>query len=260
MSWLVAHDVWPGVSADDPPPLQVNDWLRDEGRQTQYTIHGKDGPMGTIWTSYLIDATSIQRRDLVWIERLPVPIVPLRTTVDSVFTVDGVLDEFTLRIRNPQADIRLHGERFHSSFSFKLEMDPTADPQLFTLPLADGGTIAAAFNPFAHLDDIRVGQRWRMQIFNPVAALTGIGSRFLPLLVEVTGEEDIVTAAGVERCLVVESPNAKAWVDRHGIVHVQEATLPLIGRIRIVREPDFDEPARQEAQKASFYDMGTNTS
>jgi len=260
MSWLVAHDVWPGVSADDPPPLRAGEWIQHEGRQAHYTIYDKDGPLGAIWTSYLIDPTSLQRRDLIWIDRLPLPIAPLRTVIDSTFTADGLLDEFSLRLRNAGADVFLHGERFHSSFSFKLQMGRTAEPRLFTLPLADGGTIAAAFHPFAQLQDIHVGQRWRMQVFNPVAALTGVGDRFLPMLVEVTGEEDIVTNAGVTHCLVVEAPNVTAWVDRRGVVHVQETQLPLVGRIRVVRELEFDEEARKEAQRWTFSGTDANPS
>jgi hypothetical protein len=91
-----------------------------------------------------------------------------------------------------------------------------------------------------------------MQVFNPVAALTGVKSRFIPMTVSVVGEETITTADGKRRCFVVEAPNARAWVDGHGVVHVQEITLPVTGPIRIVREAGFDDEARIAAEKHTF--------
>lgn len=249
MSWLVAHDVWPGVSAKEPPLLQVTDWLKTEGRQSEFTIFDDSGKMGTIWTTYLIDGTSILRHDIIWIERLPFPVCPLRTSIDSTFSLAGELDDFRLTLRNAETRLMLHGERFPSDFSFEFEMGLGEPAKLFKLPLHDGGTIAASFSPFSQLSDLKVGQRWRMQVFNPLAALTGLGERFLPMLVEVTGEEDIVTGQGVLRCLVVEASNTKAWVDSNGAVQVQELTMPLVGKIRIIRESGFDEAGRRSVQR-----------
>ncbi|MDO8629233.1 MAG: hypothetical protein Q7R41_01965, partial [Phycisphaerales bacterium] len=86
------------------------------------------------------------------------------------------------------------------------------------------------------------------QVVNPIAMLTGVGDQFIPMLVEVTGEERITTTDGSVNCLVVESPNARAWVDARGIVQAQEMTLPVVGRMRIVRESVFDETARNAAR------------
>ena len=250
MGWLVAHDVWPGVSAEDPPLLQASDWLKSQGRQAQFSIHGGDGRLGTIWTTYLIDPASLQRNDLVWIERFPLAVYPLRMVIDSVFTVDGVLDEFTLELRNNDTAMKLHGERFHADFVF--EFRTSAATRRFKIPLSEGGMIAGALSPFGQLPDLELGQRWRMQTFNPVAALTGFGDRFIPMLVEVTGREKIVTSAGAVDCLIVEAANARAWVDACGAVQVQEAMLPLVGRIRIVREAGYDDYGRSLARKWSF--------
>ena len=85
-----------------------------------------------------------------------------------------------------------------------------------------------------------------------MAAVTGLGDRFIPMLVEVTGEEKIITSEGETDCLVVESPNTRAWVDARGVVRVQEVTLPVVGTLRIVRETDVNTKARAEARTASF--------
>ncbi len=250
MGWLVAHDVWPAWTAQEPPRVRATQWLAGEGKRAQYAIHGGSGRIGTIWTEYLVDANSVQRFDLVWIDQLPIEVVALRVTADSTYTADGLLDELTVRLQNNDVGMRLHGERFHADFSFTFEAGPVE--KAFKVPLADGGLIAEAFSPYGQLPDLRVGQTWRMQVFNPIAAVTGVGDRFTSILVEVTGQESISTPDGERSCFVVESLTTKAWVDRHGEVIEQEVTLPVIGKIRIVREPEFDEDARTAKRRRSL--------
>ncbi len=251
MGWLVAHDVWPGWTAQEPPRLQPTDWLQNEGNKTQFSILHDNAPIGSIWTSHLIGANSIIRTEIIWIERFPIHIVPLRVVVNSTFTADGLLDELHIELENPSAEVTLHGERFHADFSFTLETGPIE--RAFKLPLAEAGMITGAFQPFSQLTDLQVGQTWRMQVFNPVSALTGVGNRFIPMTASIVGEETIATADGDRLCLVVEAPNAKAWVDRRGVVHLQEITLPVAGTIRIIRESGFDEQARAVAERHLFY-------
>ena len=250
MGWLVVHDLWPAWTAQEPPRLLATDWLAGEGKQAQFTILHDNNTVGTIWTNHLVGDTSIQRTDIVWIERFAIDIAPLRFIIDSVFTADGLLDELTFRLANRDTYMRLHGERFHADFSFAFENGPVE--KTFKVPLTDGRIITGAFNPLAQLTDLHVGQTWRMQVFNPIAALTNVGDRFLSMLVEVTGEETIMTPEGERDCLVVESLTTKAWVDRRGVMLVQEMNLPIGGKLRIVREPGFDEKARTTVRRMSF--------
>jgi hypothetical protein len=252
MGWLTAHDVLPRWQAQELPRVRPAALAFNGPREAQYAIRGPLGEIGAIWTQYLIDRDSVRRDDLIWIERLPVDIVPLRLGISSVFTADGLLDEFTVRMeyRGIGQPIKLHGERFHADFSFTIENGPYL--KAFKIPLKEGGWITEAFNPFAGLRDLRVGQTWRMQVFNPVAALTGLGSRFIPLLVQVTGEERIQSGGWEGNCLVVESANARAWVSADGEVRVQEMTLPMIGTIRIERQVEFDAARRNAARKAAL--------
>ena len=250
MAWLVAHDVLPGLTADDPPKLRATEWLEREGKESQYAIFGESGRLGTIWTRYLLEGFAIQRQDLIWIEEFPVDIAPLRMSVNSSFTPEGLLDEFTLRAHNAYANMRLHGERFHADFSFSFQLGSI--DRTFTVPLTDGGMIAGAFHPFSQLTDLHLGQRWRMQVFNPVAALTGLGPRFLPWVVEVTGQERIHVGDRAMDCLIVEGPNTRAWVDPRGVVQAQELTLPVAGKLRIVRESSYDAELRDRVRQLPF--------
>lgn len=249
---MVAHDVLPGLTAQDAPSLRVSNWLRGEGKLSQFAIYNDFGRLGTIWTEYRVDERSTQRFDLIWIDGSGLEIFPLRMSIASIFTEDGALDDLTVRLDSRRGEIRLHGERFPSDFSFTMEAGETGKLRRFKIPLAQGDIISGAFNPFANMENVHVGQSWRMQVFNPVAVLTGLGSRFIPMLVTVTGKEKIVTDAGIIDCLVVETGHAKAWVDARGAVQVQEMSIPVIGKLRVVRESVYDAEARHAARRASL--------
>jgi hypothetical protein len=251
MTWVIAHDLWPAMTAMPSPPLQLSEWLRGEGRQSRYTISDDLGDLGTVWSEYLIDERSVRREDLIWIERLPMDLAPMRINIFSVFTVDGVLDEFTVRLQSQLPDVELHGERFHADFGFRLKTGTME--RAFKVPLVDGGVITGAFHPFGGMTNLSVGQRWRMQVVNPLTILTGIGDKFIPLVVEVVGEERLRTADGEHNCFILQSQNAKAWVDAAGGVRRQEVNLPLLGALRIERRNDFDEKGQGEARQRAVH-------
>ncbi|MCH7872054.1 MAG: hypothetical protein IID33_10180, partial [Planctomycetes bacterium] len=247
MGWLGYHDIWPTLIAQEPPRLVPSDWLKQEGKQTQYAIYREGERIGTIWTRYTASEDAVQVNDLIWINRLPVPVAPLRATAEALFTPDGMLDEMTVQLENYGVKLKLHGERFHSHFAFHFESGPME--RAFKISLADGATISDAFHPFGQLGRLRVGQSWKMQVYNPIADLIGIGDRFVSVLVKVTGTESIVTSEGKKHCFIVESPASKAWVNGRGEVLVQESTLPVIGKIRIVRESGFDEDLLRQRRR-----------
>ena len=257
MGWIGYHDIWPTLIAQEPPRLVPSEWLKQEGKQTQYAIYREGERIGTIWTRYTAGEDAVQVNDLIWIDRLPVPIAPLRATAETVFTPDGLLDEITVQLENYSAKFKLHGERFHAHFAFNFESGPI--DRAFKIPLSDGATISGAFHPFGQLGHLRVGQSWKMQVYNPIADLIGIGDRFVSVLVRVTGAESIVTTEGKKHCFIVESPASKAWVNGRGEVLVQESTLPVIGKIRIVRESGFDEDMLRRRQRQTLSPERVNT-
>lgn len=251
LGWLVAHDMVPGWTAQEPPLLVVSEWLKTHGRQVQYAIEAPSGRVGTIWSTHRIDEFSVQRDDVIWIDQIPgLPdLGPLRISAISSFRSDGRLDEITFKISGNQLSIRLHGERFHSDFSFELSSGPLR--RTFKIPLEKAGALSGALNPFGQLAGLRVGQRWRMQAFNPLAAVTGIGREFIPMLVEVTGEEEIRTIDGMKMCKIVECEGVLAWVDEHGQIEKQQITLPVGGMLQIRRER-FSGSALRAARRHTF--------
>lgn len=261
MAWLVARDVWPAWRADDPPRVRPGDWIEEADRHAQFTVADEFGPIGTIWTRAVVDRDSLQRYDTILLDELRmsggVPLAaigPLKLTVDSTFSAEGLLDEFTATVESPIVEkMRLHGERFYADFSFTFSAGSEAREQAFKMPLVDGGLIGGALSPFASLSGLRVGRSWRMQVFNPIAALTGAGDRFLPVLMTVTGREALPVGNGRRNCYVIESPNTKVWVDERGSVLRQETALPLVGRILITREDTYDEDAHAAARRLRLY-------
>ena len=248
MGWLFAHDVWPVWTAKEPPLVQPSDWIQGEGRQVRFSLV-KDGQVvGAIWRSYTPGNRTVQRVDTIWVERLSLPVVPLYVRVDSTFTEAGLLDDFKATIEPPgMLPVELHGERFYTDFSFEFKQGPVE--HVFKVPLTDGGIIGSALSPLSQLTDIHVGQTWRMQVFNPMAALVGVGDRFVSVVVEVTAREKISTDDGEVDCFVVESPGTRAWIDERGTVLVQEATLPMVGKFSLVRESDYDEMGLAEVRR-----------
>lgn len=246
MGWLAVHDILPTLTAGDPPRIQSSDWSEEGTRETEYVVLLDNDEIGTIWTTYRVDVLSVQRMDYVLIERFPIPIHPLHLAMTSTFTPDGLLDEFTVRVRNEsRLLLELHGERFQSDFSFTLGVG--THEQAFKVPLADGSLFTGGFNPFSRLANIQVGQSWRVQVFNPVSVITGAGPRFHSMLVRVTGRERVTTAGGAYDCLVVEAPNARAWIDDRGDVVMQEMVLPVSGTLRFVRNAFVDSQSREKA-------------
>lgn len=234
MSWLFYHDVWPAWSAQQAPNLNVDAWLKIDQRERQWSILQQGRRVGTIWSTTRIDEETITRDDIVVVrEFINIP-GPFRFDTHMTLRADGLLDEFTLFVRGPAFSVDLHGERFHSDFSF--ELSTGAMTRNFKVPIAKAGMISGAFSPIAQLDEVEVGQRWRMQVTNPLNTLTGMGDPFISVVVEVTGLEDISTYVGTIPCHIIESPMVKAWVSEQGTVMRQEITIAGAGSYTIEAE------------------------
>ncbi|MCP4246280.1 MAG: hypothetical protein GY778_04450 [bacterium] len=244
MTWLVWHDVWPGLTAGDAPEVA----FRPESGSTDFQVGIFDANgrrMGTIWSSHHQYGQTPRRDDTIYLESLP-GLGRLLIEIESQFTARGLLDEFDLQMFGLELDIHIHGERFTSVYGFHVQAGRWRET--FKIDADGAGLIGDAFRPFAALPGLTVGQSWRMQVVNPLAVVTGLGRKFNPIVVRVTGREPIALAdrPSVD-CLVVEAPGVKAWVDSEGRVLVQEVELPVGGTITLRDEP-YDEEAIQEAK------------
>lgn len=240
MGWLIHHDVIPAITARDVPRLSVEGWSDDQPMRSQARIEDKTGRhIGNVWSIYSVNQNSISRRDVFWIERLSI-LPMLRIEVDSTFTPEGKLDELLLQLYGAGQRIELKGEDISGNFAFQLTVGHR-EPQLFKIDASAAGMLGDVFRPFPVLPGLEVGQSWRLHIVNPLAAISGVGSKLIPMIVKVTSRESLPTEDGPVDCFVVDSDHgARAWVDDKGNVLRQEVDVPIGGHLTIVAEP-FDE-------------------
>ncbi len=246
-SWLVWHDVLPAWTAQEPPKVVAKDWVEQYGRQSQFGIYDAwERRIGGIWTEYASGAAT-DREDNIYVQDFPL-LGPMHVEIRSAFNLAGRLDEIDIAVLGNWTPVRIHGERFHKEFAFRL--DAGAFKQAFKIDLAVAGTFSDVFRPFDAMPNLEVGQSWRMQVFNPAAVVAGMGDRFVEKLVKVTGREVIELNGELRDCFIVEAPNLTAWVERgSGLVLVQEIALPVGGTFRVKME-EYDAGALADAREA----------
>ncbi len=247
-AWLVWKDIVPAWTAQDPPKIVASDWVRQYGRRAQFGIFDSRGRrVGSVWTHYA-GGVSSEREDEIYLNGLPLlgP-TPIYIDIRSKFNMEGMLDEIDIALLGFWDPIRIHGERFHSQFA--LGIDRGAAKNVIKIDLNLAGTFSDAFRPFDAMPNLFVGRSWRMQVFNPIAAVTGIGAEFIPMVVRVVRREVIQVDGRPRDCFVVETTNARAWVERSsGVVLVQEVTLP-VGGTYTVRYETYDDAALRAADE-----------
>ncbi len=252
MSWLISHDVLPAWTAQQPPAVVAKKWVSQFGKNSQFGVFDEFGiRIGGIWTRY-VSGQATQREDAIFIERVPL-IGPTYLDVKSSFNISGQLDEIDIAVLGQWDPIRIHGERYPKEFAFRV--DAGAFKQAFKVDLSRAGTFSEMFRPFDALPVLEVGQSWRMQVFNPIAAVMGMGDRFASVVVRVVGREMLEHDGQFRDCFIVEAPNVKAWVERRsGFVLIQRVTLPVGGTFTVVLEPyDPDAFHKTELRFAAYF-------
>ena len=246
MSWLIWRDVWPGLTAGEPPVAFRSDLAGSGQVSYQAGIYNKYGHrIGAAWTTYFPIGATATREDVIKLGSFA-GLAPTLLEITSKFTAEGELDEFTVKVLGQPMKIEVTGERFGSWYGFNIDVGTLHER--IRVESEAAGLLGDVFRPFASLPGLEVGQSWRMQVVNPLSLMTGLGDRFIPMLVRVTGRETVTTADGrTVDCLVVEAPNAKAWVDDEGKVIVQQVELPVGGMLTIRDEP-YDESAKTAAR------------
>jgi len=242
MIWIIAHDVVPRWTARDVPRFRVGDWLTEDLLRSQARIEDKYGHrIGTVWSEYRRGQSRLSRSDVIWLESLALVPMQLRIHIRSEFTAEGDLDEFNLQVFGAGRRVELVCENFSGHLAFRLWVGER--DQFFKVDASSLGMVGDVFRPFPTLPEIEVGQSWRIYVVNPLAALSGIGSKMIPMLATVTRTERLPTDEGSAECFVLETERARAWVDQHGIVLRQEMDLPVGGTLAIIAEP-FDDRLR----------------
>ena len=244
MTWLISHDIWPAWTAQEVPVADLSVLARRFNEPTQQGIYDSTNRrIGAIWTEYSGSVDLITRSDQLYLERLPV-VGSAFIDATSDYAADGTLSHFEIEIHGPEQPVTITGERFHTRFAIAIYAG--SYHQAMELDASATAMLGVCFRPFANLPELHVGQAWRMQVFNPLAVLTGVGRPFSPLLVRVTEKTMLHQPAGPVECFVVEAAGVTAWVDEAGVTVAQEVDVPVLGKLTI-RAEALDVPYRKQA-------------
>jgi hypothetical protein len=248
MTALVRRDVLPFWDAQEAPARL------SPGEAFQVAIHNEAGSrIGTTWitttpTTDLMTVHSTTVLDLRLIDGLGP--LGMRLLCDTCLTylADDSLDRFRLRVVGVGVPIEVVGERCGREFACTTTFGRAKSTLVMDGRLSE--CLAEKLRPFTALKDLKVGQRWRIRLLDPVSLLRGQGPDFSMRLATVTGRETINHAGRDVSCFRIETEGTVAWADETGRVLRQEVRLPVLGRW-IMTDERFDRSARQAAEEAS---------
>lgn len=248
---LVHRDIWPAWTAQDPPPMTATQFAGLERRE-QFAIQDGQGRLiGRAWGEVGPASSGlVSMSGTILIDGLSQLPYPIRVETESRFDGDGELDSFDLDVFGvPMIPINVHGERRGIYFPCELKVG-TLHRQA-NLDLSASRMIGESIRPFNVLPKLRVGQSWRMQLLDPVAAVLKKKTEFSPVIARVTHRETLSAGGGPVECFVVEiQDHGRAWVDDDGRVRRQvvNSPLPMLGKLTLEAEV-YDENARKEARR-----------
>jgi hypothetical protein len=257
MAGLLVRDVWPAWTAREPPPTPSGELIDRIGEKHQYGIFRSSGArIGTSWTT-LEARTDPSRengghdsafiRSSTYFPSIFALQFPIWVDLNIDLLADGTLDNFKFDIEGPPIRVHAEGEAYGSKLACTFQVGLVR--RSFSLEASSSRLIGERFQMFSCLPELRVGQAWRMQVIDPLPAITSGQLEPRAILVRVTGRETIDTAHGPVEAFVVQTEGARAWIDPAGLVIEQQVDVPLLGRVTIRRE-DFDELRRERALDA----------
>jgi hypothetical protein len=237
MAALFVRDVWPSWTAQDAPPMTRAQLGRLAREQQVGIFDAQDRRVGTAWSDISAKGDNPAIQGTVYVENLS--ILP-RILVESLTEFDdqGELDSFNLEVFGvPLTNIRIHGERHGIYFPCELQLGPVF--RQANLDASASRLIGDALRPFNYLPTLKVGQSWRMQVVDPMAAATTGKTQFTSVVARVTGKATLERDGKTLECFIVDtSPGqAKAWVGPDGRVYEQQVQLPGLGRLSVRDEP-----------------------
>lgn len=254
---LITRDVIPAWTAGEPPAPIAYDLDTGWIKVSQTGIYDVKGSvLGHVWTETWRD------RKAVFVDSMTVlnefesggqTLVPaLRIDTKLVYNEEQLLERLSVDVRGFGLPIQLRGEyRPPEDFACNWTFDEQRGA--FTIPADATRAMGDLRSPFQGMADLKVGQVWRHELFDPLSAmLPGFGGQAMrpqSIIVSVTGTEKIMHNGMAVRAFVVEgNDNIRAWISPLGDVLRQEVTVPVLGRITLVDEP-FDDNARSAASQ-----------
>lgn len=243
MTMVVRRDVVPFWAAQEPP-AQSN-----EDAQFQYAIANDAGRrIGTSWFTItggpqLTTVRSITALDLHGMTGMAAGLRKMVLDTDLIYETGGMLDHFQFVMHGAGLPVMVRGERYGEDFACTAQIGEMST----TFPL-DGRLstgLSETLRPFTRLENIHVGQTWRIKMLDPLATLRGGTAEFTTHLVRVTRRETIRHKGDSLSCFRIEMKDALAWADEAGHVLKQEVQVPFLGRW-VITDETFEEPSLQQ--------------
>jgi len=249
---LVLRDLVPGWTAGDPPRPQSLCLQAGQVYRTQTGLYQQAGlRIGTVWTESQRSTASTLVTNWMLLEPLTLSreaVTPrLLIFTKLSYPESDQLGELELRVLGLDVPVELRGE-FVPPNEFPCEWRFGDRRGSFILSARALRSVGDVFKPFESLPGLKLGQTWRMQLFNPLAGLFPgwqldlIASQ--TALARVTRIERLEIDGVDVETHVVETDGVRAWVDPGGRVLRQEVELPLLGNLTVVDEP-FELLARE---------------
>jgi len=208
----------------------------------------KGNRFGTSWSRVITSGPMTTIYGTVVLEGLKLLPDKLIIETSTEFDIEGGLDSFSMDVYGvPDTQIYVRGERRGIYFPCEFKVG-TIDLEA-SLNMSESRMIGQSLRPFTFLPTLEVGQSWRMQMLNPVSAVIGGRTNFTSIVAKVTGKETIEHLGRQVECFVIKTypTQAKAWIDERGRVLVQEAYIPMLGKV-VMREEPCDEQAKEAAK------------
>jgi hypothetical protein len=250
MTALVARDVWPAWTAQDPPRLTLAPDAPEQLSQCGI-FDARGHRIGTAWSAIRPFGKNVRLQGTILLERVAM-LPPVRVETLLTIMADGMVDEFELDVHGlndlfgKPLPVEIRGENYGRYIPCTLRVGTFR--RTLKLDAAASRLIGDSIRPFDRLPDLQVGQSWRMQIVDPISAALNRRTRVLPVIAKVVGKETIDHHGDAVECFVVEAGRSKAWVRRDGLVMKQTVELPGLGRLTVRDEP-YDEEARNVARE-----------
>jgi hypothetical protein len=157
---------------------------------------------------------------------------------------EGSLGQFTFNLSASGLNVEVVADRLERDFSCVATIGGMRRSLLLDGELSQH--LAETLRPFTHLRGLRIGQRWRIRLLDPLALMRGEGLEFQTQLAEVTAREMVAHRGRRVECFRIETPSAVAWADESGRVVRQEVQIPLAGRW-VLTDEAYDAGQKREA-------------
>lgn len=241
MTLLVQRDVIPFWTAQDPP--RPHSW---SGEYQTAIGNDADYRVGTSWVVATSTPSGMRIHsatvlDLGGLSSFLPKHTQLLVRSELSYQPDDTLDAFLFSIDGAGVPITVRAERFGRDYACEVKLGATR--RLIPLDGRLSECLGESFRPFTHLEDLYVGQTWRIRLLDLLSVAKGDGAEFNTRLVTVTGTETIEHRGQQVGCFRIESEGTVAWADDSGRVLRQEVSIPLLGRLVLTEEP-VDHEAR----------------